>query len=231
MAQNMENIYFCTFFFSFFYCNFTTIVSTEVKLWFLSSLEHFYTTLSKVALLFEKLYKVFKNKDQGCSNLLTTQNSHVSLRYFVWQERSTIDMYPLGLVMIISWEATSNFPRNKAYFLPFCTYFFVWKGRISSKYQSFFLGRRFPNWGGGRWHSVPLTFFMGKFLPTKRKKKARTKEKTEKKRRKIVEARSKMLIGRGKGIKTSRGPFVTFLKPLKFVWGLPKWKFVTPLPV
>ena len=35
MAQNMENI-------DIFHCNFTTMVSTEVKLWFLSSLEYFW---------------------------------------------------------------------------------------------------------------------------------------------------------------------------------------------
>ena len=50
------------------------MVSTEVKLWFLSSLEHFwpdpYDTLSKVALFFEKMYKIFQNKAQGCSTPL-----------------------------------------------------------------------------------------------------------------------------------------------------------------
>ena len=35
MVQNMENI-------DIFRCNFTTMASTEVKLWFLSSLEHFW---------------------------------------------------------------------------------------------------------------------------------------------------------------------------------------------
>ena len=62
MAQNMENIDFDTF----FYYNFTTMISIEVKPWFLSSLEHFwpdpYDTLSTVALLFEKMHKVSKNK-------------------------------------------------------------------------------------------------------------------------------------------------------------------------
>ena len=57
-----------------FHCNFTTMVSTEVKLWFLSSLEHFWPypwdTLSEVALFFEKMHKVFKNKAQGCSTPL-----------------------------------------------------------------------------------------------------------------------------------------------------------------
>ena len=57
-----------------FYCNFTTMVSTKVKLWFLSSLENFWPgpwdTLSEVALFFEKMHKVFKNKVQGCSSPL-----------------------------------------------------------------------------------------------------------------------------------------------------------------
>ena len=50
------------------------MVSTEVKLWFLSSLEHFWPdpqdTLSEIALFFEKMHKVFKNKAQGCSTPL-----------------------------------------------------------------------------------------------------------------------------------------------------------------
>ena len=50
------------------------MASTEVKLWFLSSLEHFWpdpwVTLSKVALFFEKMQKVFKNKAQGFSTPL-----------------------------------------------------------------------------------------------------------------------------------------------------------------
>ena len=54
------------------------MVSTKVELWYLSSLEHFWPdpqdTLSKVALFFEKMHKVFKNKAQGCSTPLTAQN-------------------------------------------------------------------------------------------------------------------------------------------------------------
>ena len=50
------------------------MASTEVKLWFLSFLEYFwpdpYDTLSKVALFFEKMHKVFKNKAQRCSTPL-----------------------------------------------------------------------------------------------------------------------------------------------------------------
>ena len=53
------------------------MVSTEVKLWFSSSLENFwpdpYGTLSEVALFFEKMHKVFKNKAQGCSTPLIKQ--------------------------------------------------------------------------------------------------------------------------------------------------------------
>ena len=66
MAQNMENIDFRTF---LAVTSLTTVVSTEIKLRFLSSLEHFWPdpldTLSKVALFFEKMHKVFKNKVQG----------------------------------------------------------------------------------------------------------------------------------------------------------------------
>ena len=54
------------------------MVSTEVKLWFFSSLEHFWPdpwdTLSEVALFFEKMHKVFKNKAQGCSTPLICFN-------------------------------------------------------------------------------------------------------------------------------------------------------------
>ena len=51
------------------------MVSTEVKLWFLSSSEHFWPDpldiLSEVALFFEKMHRVFKNKAQGCSTPLS----------------------------------------------------------------------------------------------------------------------------------------------------------------
>ena len=64
------------------------MVSTEVKLWFLSSLEHFWPdpkgALSKVDLFFEKMHKVFKKKAQRCStplNLIITfvmsRNKHI----------------------------------------------------------------------------------------------------------------------------------------------------------
>ena len=52
------------------------MVSTELKVWFLSSFEHFwpdpYDTLSKIALFFEKMHKVFKSKAQGCSTPLSS---------------------------------------------------------------------------------------------------------------------------------------------------------------
>ena len=45
------------------------MVSAEIKLWFLGSLEHFwpdlYEIFSKVALFFEKMHKVFIIKAQG----------------------------------------------------------------------------------------------------------------------------------------------------------------------
>ena len=70
MVQNMENIDFRTF----FAVTFTTMASNEVKLWFLSFVEHFwpdpYDTLSKFGLFFEKMHKVFKNKAQRCSTPL-----------------------------------------------------------------------------------------------------------------------------------------------------------------
>ena len=57
MVQNMENIDFRTF----FTVTSQNMASTEVKLWFLSSLEHFwpdpYYALSEVALFFEKMHK------------------------------------------------------------------------------------------------------------------------------------------------------------------------------
>ena len=57
------------------------MVSTEVKLWFLSSLEYFWPypqdTLSKVALFFEKMHKVFKNKAQRCSTPLSHTLSYL----------------------------------------------------------------------------------------------------------------------------------------------------------
>ena len=62
MAQNMKNIDFCTF----FTVTSQKMVSTEVKLWILSSLEPFwpdpYDTLSKIVLFFEKMHKVSNYK-------------------------------------------------------------------------------------------------------------------------------------------------------------------------
>ena len=67
------------------YSSFTTMVSTEIKLWFLSSLEHFISdpldTLAKVALFFEKIHKVFKNKVQWYSTPLRPQNGFLYERF------------------------------------------------------------------------------------------------------------------------------------------------------
>ena len=59
------------------YSNFTTMVSTDIKLWFLSSLEHFLSDplniLPKVTLFFEKIHKGFKY------NGYSTPLSHVQM--------------------------------------------------------------------------------------------------------------------------------------------------------
>ena len=59
------------------------MVAIEIKLWFLGSLEHFWPdpkdTLSDVALFFEKIHKVFKNKAQGCSTPLTILKNNVTV--------------------------------------------------------------------------------------------------------------------------------------------------------
>ena len=65
--------------FDIFQCNFINMVFTEIKLWFLSSFEHFWPdpqdTLSKVALFCKKMYKVLKNKTQGCCTPLISSTS------------------------------------------------------------------------------------------------------------------------------------------------------------
>ena len=62
------------------------MVSTEVKLWFLSSFEHFWPnpqdTLSEVALFLEKMHKIFKNKAQGCSTPLSLIKYVPNVGYF-----------------------------------------------------------------------------------------------------------------------------------------------------
>ena len=74
------------------YSNFTILVSTKIKLWFLGSLEHFLSdaldTLSKVALFFEKIHKVFKG--QWCSNPLKS-----------YKKSSCIIMYKYKLLHVI----------------------------------------------------------------------------------------------------------------------------------
>ena len=68
------------------------MVSTDVKLRFLSSLEHFcpdsYDTLSKIALFFEKMHQVFKNKAQGCSTPLRLIRTY-------WAEIAKVDIFKL----------------------------------------------------------------------------------------------------------------------------------------
>ena len=70
------------------------MVPTEVKLWFLSSLEYFWPdpwdTLIKVALFFEKMHKVFKNKVQRYSTPLST----TKLQTFIEKIHSTGDLWP-----------------------------------------------------------------------------------------------------------------------------------------
>ena len=71
------------------------MVSTEVKLWFLSSLEHFWPdpwdTFSEVALFFEKMHKVFKNKAQGCSTPLKMIEKHPYLLLYTGAELHQIE--------------------------------------------------------------------------------------------------------------------------------------------
>ena len=59
------------------------MVSTELKVWFLSSFEYFwpdpYDTLSKIALFFEKMHKVFKSKAQECSTPLKLPEAGTAL--------------------------------------------------------------------------------------------------------------------------------------------------------
>ena len=70
------------------------MASTEVKLQFLSSLEHFWPdpwdSLSTTSLFFEKMHNVFKNKAQGCSTPLkrTVTKSPVPLN--VWRLNSNL---------------------------------------------------------------------------------------------------------------------------------------------
>ena len=78
----------------------------------------------------------------------------------------------------------------------------------------------------GRGQSALLKLFTRKFLLTYQEKRRKEKGNMEKKRRKILNIR-------GKRMKSSRGHFFLFfffsfhfLKSLKFVLGLPKWKFL-----
>ena len=91
MTQNKENIDFSTFFLLFFNCYFTTMVSNKVKLWFFSSFEHFdqiHRILSKVALFFKKMHKIFQNKAQVCSSplmlVLLVNMANTFWRWWLW---------------------------------------------------------------------------------------------------------------------------------------------------
>ena len=77
-----------------------------------------------------------------------------------------------------------------------------------------------------QWHSP------GNFCWPTGKVVSKKKGKMEKKRRKIVKGRWEIKNERGgRSMKMSRGLFfffaLHFLKPLKFVWGVPKWKIST----
>ena len=71
------------------------MVPTEVKLWFLSSLEYFWPdpwdTLFKVVLFFEKMHKVFKNKVQRCSTPLNDfqLNTNFPSQFYVFYRKIT----------------------------------------------------------------------------------------------------------------------------------------------
>ena len=66
-VENFEKLIFTHFYL-------TTMVSTVIKMWFLSSLDHFLSdpldTLSKVVYFFEKIHLVFKTKVMGRSSPL-----------------------------------------------------------------------------------------------------------------------------------------------------------------
>ena len=88
MAQNIENIDFSTFLWEFHNNGFcwSKNVIFEFLGTFLTISIH--DTLSKIALFYEKMYKVFKNKAQGClsrgcSDILHYDRSH-NLRYEAW---------------------------------------------------------------------------------------------------------------------------------------------------
>ena len=84
----------------------------------------------------------------------------------------------------------------------------------------------------------PLTFFTGKFLLTCRENRGKEKKGKGENRKLKMEGESMKL-----SMKLRRGPlfsfsfsflffsflffFFHFLKPLKFVWGVPKWKIST----
>ena len=97
-------------------------------------------------------------------------------------------------------------------------------------------------WHKDRGAECPLTFSRGNYCwPTGKKRGMEEQENVEEKKENFKGKRWKIENGRGKGMKMSRGLFLFwffcfcfcffvfcffachFLKPLKFVWGLPKW--------
>ena len=84
--------------------------------------------------------------------------------------------------------------------------------------------------GEGVWGECPLRFFTGKFLLTYWEKRGEEKKwKWRTKGGKLYKWRWKIENGRGKKYANEQRTFSAFhfLKQLKFVLGLPKWKFST----
>ena len=94
------------------------MVSTEVKLWFLSSLEHFWPdpkgALSEVALFFEKMHKVFKNKAQRCSTplMLLIGEIQIHLQNLIFLDKSNKCHY-LTAYQAIKGAYNSNMATKK----------------------------------------------------------------------------------------------------------------------
>ena len=99
--------------------NFTTMVSTETKLWFLSFLEHFWSDpldiLSKGVLFLEKIHKTFQNNVQGCSAPLNVsinfkRNAHMC---FIFITNTSVTEMLTVLVMIFACQKSKNKNKNK----------------------------------------------------------------------------------------------------------------------
>ena len=109
-----------------FHCNFTTMVSAKVKLWFLSSLEHFWPdpwdTLSEVALFFEKMHKVFKNKAQGCSTPLIKKMRHLLIELglnMIFKKFQAFSAFLTQTCFFVTFVYPRFFYTKKVIFLPF----------------------------------------------------------------------------------------------------------------